>query len=81
MQRSSVLDIDSPGPWFVWSLSGPLSLCNCLRDALRKAHDLSGKTSSLFHAPSALIRVGTNERLDAHQIVALWRELDFPVPV
>ena len=80
MESNSAVSINIPCLWFVCAVSGPLSLCNSMLDALRKAYELSEKTTSPFDAPSALVRVGTNERLDAHQIMALWRQLEWPLP-
>ena len=80
MESDSAVSINIPGLWFVCGVSGQLSLCNSLLAALRKAYELSGKTTSPFDAPSALVRVKTNERLDAHQIMALWRKLEWPLP-
>lgn len=79
MKSIPAISISTPGLWLVWGLTGPLSLCNSLLSALQRAYELSGKTTSPWNAPSALVRVGTDERLDAHQIMALWRELGWPL--
>ena len=79
MKSNSAVSINIPGFWFVCGVTGPLALCNSLLSALRKVYELSGKTTSPWNAPSALVQVGTDERLDAHQIMALWRELEWPL--
>jgi hypothetical protein len=71
---------DIPGPWLVLGISGPLSMCSSLHTSLKKAYELSSATASPWHAPNSLVRVGTNERLDAHAIMAAWRELGWPLP-
>ncbi len=65
----------SGGLWLVVSLSGILTLSDSLIGALRKAHEISGRTASFFDAPSAIVLVGTDERIDAYGIMALWRHL------
>ena len=72
--------LDVPGLWFVRTLSGAFALCSSGPSALRKAYERSGQTHSPFDAPNALVRVGTDDRLDAEQIMAEWRNLGWPLP-
>ena len=81
MDHYSTTSIDTPGMWTLYSMFGtPLSLCQSLRRALQKAYELSGATESLYDAPSVLVRAGTNDRIDAYEILALWQKLQWPLP-
>jgi len=81
MKSDSAPNLDTPSLWFVCAVFGrPLSLCNSLLSALLKAYELSGKTTAeLDEWPSTLVQLGTDKRLDAHQIMEHWRELHLPV--
>ncbi len=61
--------------WVVHSLSGLLAIAPSLDAALRRAHELSARTASLLEAPSRLVRVGTDEVMDAFAIHAAWRAM------
>jgi len=52
-------------------LAGPATLL----DALHRAFEISAQTASLSHAPSQLINVGADDRIEAEGIVSLWRQL------
>ena len=81
MKSDSALSINTPGLWLVCAILGrPLSVCNSLMAALLKAHEISSKAASQWdEAPSVLVHVGTDERLDAHQIMEHWRKLQLPL--
>jgi hypothetical protein len=66
-----------PAPW-----SRLLAICDSARGGLIKAYELSGKATHPFYldSPSKLVQVGTDAEMDAHQIMACWRELGLPLP-
>jgi hypothetical protein len=66
--------------YILCSLSGPLIQAESCLDALRKAINLSAKTESPFDAPSYILRLGTNEKLDAYGIAATWDALGWERP-
>lgn len=68
-------------PHIVWTLSGPNNLAQSKEDALRKAYELSSKTSSWLDAPSFITCVATNEKFDAYSIVAEWDARGWPRPI
>jgi len=81
MKSDSAVSVNTSGLWLVCASFGrQLSLCNSLLSALLKAHELSRKAASRCDEwPSTLVKVGSDERLDAHKIMECWRELGLPL--
>jgi hypothetical protein len=69
-----------PGPWLVTTLSGAFAVCTSGLNALRAAYERSGHLQSAFEAPNAIVRVGTDERVSAEEMLAEWRNLGWPWP-
>jgi hypothetical protein len=63
------------GIWLVQSLTGSLAYSSSLLGALRQAYEISGRTCSWLDAPSAITKLGSDERLGAEEIMACWRNL------
>jgi len=79
MQSQPASNLDTPSPWWLTHSAKPLpaqTLCLSLQSALSKAYEFNAGGS----VPIALVQVGTDIRLDAHQIKALWHEQGFPLP-
>ncbi len=72
--------LNTPGFWLVTTFSGGFDVCDSALSALRKAYERSGQSQSFFDAPNALRRVGTDDGLNAEQVVAEWRNLGWPLP-
>jgi hypothetical protein len=72
--------VDSGGIWLVQSLTRCLAYSHSLRGALRKAYELSAQTGSWLEAPSAIIRLNSDQRLGAEEIMACWHHLGWPLP-
>jgi hypothetical protein len=66
---------DKGDVWLVLSLTAFLALSDSFIGALRQAYQLSVRTSSPWDAPSALVLIGSDRRIDAEEIVRWWRRL------
>lgn len=66
--------------WLVRSFTRILALSDSLLGALQHAYEISARTASFAEAPSAIVSVGSDQRLGAEEIIAWWRHLGWPLP-
>jgi len=61
----------------IWMVAGSRNAIRpSMEAALRAAHELWTKGERII----AVLRVGSDDRLEASAIIAAWRELDLPTP-
>jgi|GraSoi2013_100cm_1033763.scaffolds.fasta_scaffold74679_1 hypothetical protein len=69
------------GIWLVLSVTGILAYSDSLFGALRRAYELSARTTSFWEAPSAIQKVGSDPQyLSAEDILSWWRQLEMCGP-
>jgi hypothetical protein len=66
--------------WLVQSLTCFVACSDSFLSALRQAYAISARTASWAEAPNAIVKVGSDQRIGAEEIVAWWRHLGWSLP-